>query len=199
MEVTGAPQGFIVRILTFWWGMRASMRGILNAEPGEGRILSFAILSGFLHFLGETARTWLAPETASLAQEELVGRIAAGFVAALLFRTLALYGVAGIAGLICRRAGGQGGWRETRAAVFWASLVAAPLALLAAIAEGVFLRVHLPFAPILSLVGPLAFAFALSACLAEAHRFARISTVFLWVAGIVCGLYFTGYVIASFR
>jgi len=83
------------------------------------------MLSGFFHFLGTLALIWLDPATRAAEPGALLGEVGAEFAGALVFRTLALYGVAGLAGLVARAVGGTGGYYETRAALFWAALVAA--------------------------------------------------------------------------
>ena len=194
--VASARQALAVRILLFWGDMRGSMRSLLDEEPGQGRLIFHAMLSGLVVFLGAVAGLWLDPATATIPPDELTARVAAAFIGAMFFRTLALYGVAGIAGLAARAAGGVGGGRDTRAAVFWAALAAAPLGFVATLAYG-FLDLPGDAAPmLLKSLAPVGFAVALSPCLAEAHGFRRASVVFgcvgLGALGVVAAAWLAG-------
>lgn len=196
--IASERQSLTLRVLFFWADMRGSMRALIDEEPSEGRLLFFAMLSGFVVFLGSAASLWLDPATGAIAPDELTGRVAASFIGAVFFRTLALYGVAGIAGLLARRAGGLGGWRDTRAAVFWSALAAAPLGFAATVADRLVLSGEGAGGLLLGSLAPMAFAVALSTCLAEVHGFRRASIVFgcvgLVAVGVVAAAWLAGEV-----
>ena len=171
------------RVAGFWLDMRGSTRALLDEAPGEGRLLAFAMLSGFLFWLQSMAELWLDPATAFVPEAELLGRVSAGLVAAMFFRTLALYGVAAISRLLARAAGSAADWKEMRIAVFWSSLVAAPVGLFVTVVSGLA-NVQSGLA---GAAGSLAFAIALSYSIAEAAGFRRPLVVFAFIACLAFG------------
>lgn len=187
-QAASTRQALATRVLVFWADMRGSMRALLAEAPGEGRLLALAMVSGLITFLATVTGMWLDPATAAIGPDELTARVAAAFVGALLFRTLFLYGLAALAGLGARAAGGRGDWRETRAAVFWASLVAAPVGFAATLADRLGPMGAGAAGVVLQSLAPMALAVALSACLAEAHGFRRAWLVFLGVSVAVLGV-----------
>jgi len=169
--VSPAPSGIVARVLTAWVDLRGSMRAVIEAGPSEGTLLVFAMASGLLRFLGRLADLWLGPEAARAGREELVSRIGAEFAGAMVFRVIALYALALLVWGGVRAAGGTGGPRQTRIALFWSALVAAPVMLAATLAGLAAGAARLALAPVLELAAGLAFAVALAAGLAEAHGF----------------------------
>lgn len=147
------------------------MRWLLDREPREGTLLALAMLSSLVWFLGRMAELWLSPAAATMGEAGLIGRVQGELVAALFFRTLALYAIAGLAGLAARAAGGTGSWRDSRAATFWAAVVAAPVMLAATVLAAVVADAPEPMPMAIRSMGSFAFAWALSFCLAEAHGF----------------------------
>lgn len=174
----------VERLLTAWNDLRGSMRWLLSRDPREGTLLAMAMASGVIAFLGRAGALWLSPEAAELGEAALRGRLQNELAAALFFRTLMLYLVAGLAGLVARAFGGHGSWKASRAATFWAALLAAPV-----LAAGELLAAPLP--PLAALaaavLAQLAFAWAFAACFAEAHGFASVPRVLavVLVAGLV--------------
>jgi len=180
------------RVLGAWADLRGSMRAELDQAPGEPKLLAWVMLSGLIWFLGRVVVLKLGPIAPTLDPDYVVMRIGAEFVGSMFFRTLAFYGVAALAGATAMKAGGTGSWRESRAAMFWAALVAAPVML-----AGTLLSVLLADAPaevrlIARMIGALAFAWAAAQCIAEAHGFARVwlvlAAVFVAVGAFVTGL-----------
>ncbi|MEO0820362.1 MAG: YIP1 family protein [Pseudomonadota bacterium] len=182
----GREHGFLTRIVFAWSDLRASMRAVLDSQPGEGRLLMFAVLSGLIIFAARAFDLTVLSSRGAISPELLRAEFARSFFALVLARTLGLYGVAAIARIVARSAGGTGSWRETRAAIFWASLVSAPVRLLSS------LLMLLPLPAILAQgviwLAPSAFAVVTAYCLAETHGFSRVWVVFLVVAGITLAL-----------
>jgi hypothetical protein len=164
------------------------MRGVLDAAPSEGRILMFAMTSGAILFLAECVSLAFSAARAAVPPDRLSASFAAAFTALLILRPLMLYGLAALSGLAARVAGGTGSWRETRAAVCWAAVVAAPVGLAATLVEEVLL-VLAAVTVDLGVVSVAAFAGMLSYCLAEAHGFRRAWLVFLIIAGLTFALW----------
>lgn len=170
-RTTGGRVGPTGQVLGAWADLRGSTRRLLASDPREGTLLALALASGAIWFLGRIAGLWLSPEAAGLGEAALIGRAQAEFVAAVFFRTLMLYAVAALAGLAARAFGGTGGWKDTRAAVFWAALVAAPVLLAVNVLAALLEPVSEPAAAVIRSLGGLAFAWAFAVCIAEAHGF----------------------------
>jgi len=170
--------GVIMRMLTAWRDLPGSMRAVLAERPGEGALLAMAMLSGLLRFLGRLAGLWLGPGAAGTPPEALLSRIGAEFAGALVFRTLALYAVALLLWGLARLLGGRGGVYATRATLFWAALVAAPVMLMADLA-GLAAAALGGGTMAAGVLGGMAFALAAAHGVAAAHGLA------LWRAGLV--------------
>jgi hypothetical protein len=173
MERSLASAGLVLRVLGAWADLRGSLRDELDRAPSEGRLLFYVMLSGLIWFIGRAAVLSWGPLAPIMSEDEYTGRLASEFVGALFFRTLAFYGLAGLAGLIARAAGGTGSWRDSRAAVFWAALVAAPVILAATFLSLLLADLPGQAGAIASMLGAVAFAWAAAQCLTEAHGFAR--------------------------
>lgn len=192
---TGTPaQGSLtLRVLTAWADMGASMRWLMGLRPSESAILMLIMMSGAFHFLGSLARLWLAPGTAEMAEGELLSRVGAEFAGALIFRTLALYGLAMLGHWLARAFTGTGSGRDSRAAMAWAALVAAPVTLVFTLAGLTIGPMIGPEASAVMLqIGPLLLAFALSQCFSEVHGFTRpwavLGVIAVLVFALIAGL-----------
>jgi Yip1 domain len=181
-------------MLGAWADLRGSMRVELDRHPSEGRLLFYVMVSGLFWFIGRYTLLVSSPQALAMGQDEFIARVGAEFVAAVFFRSLAFYALAALAGVIARAAGGSGDWRDSRAAMFWAALVAAPVML-----AGTFLSVLLTGVPgqaadIAAMLGGVAFAWVVAHCYAEAHGFASTWRVLAAVAGLAAA--FAGSVYA---
>jgi len=173
------------RIVSAWGDLRGSMRALLAAGPSEGFLLFLAMLSGLILLLGNLAVLWLGPAGA-MAPDAIVMRVGAEVVGALFYRTLGLYLVAGLGWALARAFGGVGSGRDSRAALFWAALVAAPVGFGAGLAEAVLAPVApLWLAETAGQAGMLAFALATAHCMAEAHGFKSAWAVFAVIAAVL--------------
>lgn len=190
--------------------MRQATRDLLDENPSEPRLLFFVLLSDVIFFLNMGLKFVISPAGEQASQglpEEFAGAVGGLITLAFLVRTATLYVFSGMVAVVCRLFGGQGSFRDTRAGIFWASLVAAPIGV-----AGALLVVALgwleTFAPIFGepvfmmpaqLLGVVAFVFFVSASVAESHRFRNTSPVFiafsiLTVVLLVAGLYVWGTV-----
>jgi hypothetical protein len=164
-----APRGLVDRMARTWAAPRAVVRREIDAAD-EARLLFYAVAASALGALGLIGAQALnpAPGVAADFNRWVVTQTVVG----LFFRPLGLYGAAALMALVCRRLGGRGGWRDTRAAVFWTALVAAPagvaLAVLGAAATGIG---HAPAAVAAAgtAAGSALWAVLLAPALAEAH------------------------------
>lgn len=185
MEQALREGGLIWRVLAAWADLRGSMRFELERRPTEGRLLYYAILSGLIWFLGRAALLAWGPLAPTYAPDEFRARLAAELVSSVFFRTLALYALAAVVGAIARAAGGTGGWRHSRAALFWAALVAAPAILAAHLLSVLLTGVPGRAGEIAGMLGALAFGWTAAQCIAEAHGFASGLRVLAVMAALV--------------
>lgn len=173
------------RVIGAWGNMRASTRALIEERPSEARLLFFVMLSDVIFFLARTLSLVVAPNAA--AAKVLPLEVALWLIGVFVLRTAALYLFSGVICFFARLIGGTGTWRETRTAVFWASLVAAPVGVLGAmIGTGLG---HLagefpvlgtdPFVIGPLILGPVAFVWFISASVAEAHKARLTSLVFM--------------------
>lgn len=176
------------RALGAWADLRGSLRAELERSAGEARLLFYAVLSGVIWFLGRAALLAWGPVAPMLSDEEFLRLIGAELVSAVLYRTLALYLVAAVVGLVAKRFGGTGSWRDSRAAVFWGALVAAPVILAATLVSMLLTGVPGRAAEIASMLGVFASAWVLAHCIAEAHGFASPWRVLAVIAALVSAL-----------
>jgi hypothetical protein len=173
------------RVMGAWRDMRTSTRALIDERPSEARLLFFVMLSDVIFFLARTLSLVVAPAAAT--EKFLPLEIGLWLIAVFVLRTATLYVFSGMICAVARALGGAGSWRETRTAVFWASLVAAPVGVLGAlIGAGLgHLATEIPvFAADPFIIGPLvlgpvAFVWFISASVAEAHGARRTSPIFI--------------------
>ena len=168
--------------------MRAATRTLIDEDPTEPRLLFLVLMSDVIFFLRFGVRLVVSPSAAIEQTLPLPAALGVGLIGILLLRTFTLYVFAALVSIVGRLLGGSGGFKDTRAAVFWGSLVSAPIGVLGALVGAAFANFESVY-PILStpvfawpplLIGVVAFVFFLSAGIAEAHRFARTSPVFIF-------------------
>lgn len=180
------------RMTDAWADMRLSTRRLLNEQPSEARLLFYVLLSDMIFFLSWSVRTLVSPSAGSTSAVPV--EIGFWLVVALLMRTSAMYVLSMVAGSVLRICGGRGSWRETRTAVFWGALVAAPFGFLLALVSVAF-RMLAPSAAVFGedlvallpyWISIVPFVWFISAGLAEVHGFRNTTTVFLYmtVAGL---------------
>lgn len=199
MDQALPSSGLAWRALAAWADLRGSLRAELERGPSEGRLLYYAVLSGLVWFLGRAALVAWGPEAPALTADMFRARIAAELVSAVFFRTLALYALAAVIGAVARAAGGTGSWRDSRAALFWAALVAAPAVLAAHLLSVLLTGVPGQAGAIAGMLGALAFGWAAAHCIAEAHGFRSpvrvLGVMAALVAAFVGGFWLFGQVL----
>ena len=180
MQTAAVGNGLYDRAVRTWSAPRAAV--LHEIETGsESRLVFYAFASSVLFTLAAVAAKTLNPtETIAQAWETWV---ITQVVVGTFFRPLALYGVAGIIGLLCRAGGGTGSYYATRVAVFWTALVAAPagvaLTVLGGGATGL-LGAPEKIGLLGETLGSVVWAVLLVPALAVAHGFA--STRGIWAA-----------------
>ena len=199
MDQALTSSGLAWRVLAAWANLRGSMRTELDRGPSEGRLLYYAVLSGLVWFLGRAALLAWGPVAPALTAELFRARIAAELISAVFFRTLALYALAAIIGAVARASGGTGSWRDSRAALFWAALVAAPAMLAAHLLSVLLTGVPGQAGAIAVMLGALAFGWAAAHCIAEAHGFRSplrvLGVMAALVAAFIGAFWLTGQVL----
>ncbi|MEO1724139.1 MAG: YIP1 family protein [Pseudomonadota bacterium] len=193
--------------------MRRATRLLLDENPTEPRLLFYVLMSDVIFFLNFGMKFAVAPgqNVENALPSELASAIGGLVAICFLLRTGTLYVFSGATAFICRQFGGKGSWRDTRAGIFWASLVAAPIGVAGALVV-IVMGILAPQLPILAepvvqlpaqLIGVIAFVFFVSASVAESHGFKKTSPIFiafslLTVAILVAGLYLLGSLRAAF-
>lgn len=126
------PIGLVNRILAGWRDLRGSFRAEIAAGHQEPRLLAYAMGGCVALVLARAPQSVLGMLDGAAAAGEPVSAtmlVVMQVVAALFFLPLMLYGVAALARMALRLFGGKGGWFDTRLAVFWSLVLAAPILL----------------------------------------------------------------------
>jgi len=188
MDQALSTGGVLWRMLGAWADLRRSMRAELNRAPTEGRLLFYIMLAGLFTFVGEAMELAYGPLALTMPDDQFRGRLAAAFIAIFFFLTLLSYAVAATGGALARTMGGTGSWRDSRAALFWAALVAAPAVLGAKLLALVLAGLPGPIVGSVEMLGGVAYAWTTAHCFAEAHGFVSAWKVLAVVAGLVAAL-----------
>jgi len=172
--------------------MREATRTLIEESPSEPRLLFFVLMSDVIFFLSFGVRLVVSPSEAIEHAMPLPAALGGALVGVLLLRTLTMYIFAGLVKILGWPFGGRGSFKELRAGVFWASLVAAPVGVLGALVGAVFANLEKAYpvfaSPLLAwpplLIGVVAFVYFLAAGVAEAHRFRRTTPIF-WLFSLM--------------
>lgn len=196
MSEDARPRGLIDRIVGAYWDFSGSTRALLADRPSDATLLSFMLLAAFVSLCGDIAAQsfarsgpWTDAELDVLTSQ-IVGRLLVG--------PLGLYLVSALVGAIARGFGGGGGWYETRVAMAWSLLVAAPWTFTAQLVAGglgaTFAAAGAETAWIATAATAPLLGTALyiwGACLAGAHGFSSprlvVGVAIALVAGVVGG------------
>lgn len=187
-------------IMYAWWHMRRSTANLVASGPSELYLAWLLLLSTLGFMLAWTIRAVLVPTPEGLSFVALeFGALAQAAVV----RVAAMYLFALILAAGCRVLGGLGSWRDTRIAVFWAGLVAAPInvALALAVALLHLISDRFPFAgaPLMTSMfywfGLLVFVWYLAGGVSRVQRFRSTAPCFLYLTlgtlvSVLLALYF---------
>ncbi|MDE0532321.1 MAG: YIP1 family protein [Albidovulum sp.] len=157
-------------ILRTYVNPRQAIRNKLGDGTGEGQALAYLLAACLMHFCSRLPQ--LSRESANNTEDLSFPALASGqFIGAVLVAPLAFYALAAASRLIGRAFGGRSNWRNSRIALFWSLLSAAPLGLVAGAAS---MLLPLEFAPIvmnvLSWVAAGAFALIWAIGILEAEN-----------------------------
>jgi hypothetical protein len=180
---TAAYPGLVLGVARFFYDPRGSMRAVLNSYPNEGRLLTYALVAAGIIIAGRIAMIlgFIPPEA------DRMGMITAE-VAGIVVFPLAYYAVSALGTLIARGFGGQGSWRDGRAAFFWAALVSAPVVVLSSLLPRMLSGIPFEVLTAIGQIGGVFFAWALAQCYAEAFGFRRAWLVFATICAMIFGL-----------
>jgi hypothetical protein len=180
--------GVLWRMLGAWADLRGSMRVELDRAPSEGRLLFYAMFAGLFRFAGAAMALTYGPLALVTPADVFRGKIAAAFIVIFLFLPLVYYAVAAIGGALARSMGGSGGWYNSRAALFWAALVAAPVILASKLLALILAGLPGLVTGSVEMLGEVAFAWTTAHCFAEAHDFDSAWRVFAVVAALAAAI-----------
>jgi hypothetical protein len=193
-ETEARPNGLVDRWRRTWRDTRAVVRNEIETGS-ESRLIFYALAGSVLFSMAAVAAKTLNPT--DLIAQNAEAWVITQIVVGTFIRPLALYGVAAIAGLLCRAGGGTGGYYATRTAVFWTGLVAAPvgvgLTIIGATASGL-LGAPDKIGLLGETLGSAVWAYLLAPALAEAHGFRStrgiwaVLALILLVAWMLAGL-----------
>lgn len=196
-QYSDVPEGVWTRMRHSWLNMRAVTRKLLDEAPSEGRLIFYLVMSDLIFFLSWTFKTVVVPvtqETDGPLPEDPGLRLVLVLILALLVRTAMFYLASVVVWVMCRGVGGDGNWRDTKAGMFWGSLVSAPYGFAAAIVTVLLLQVEgtlisselavlIPF-----VIAMLPFVWYISAGVSEAHRFTQSIVLFVVLSIVVFGI-----------
>lgn len=190
-----ARRGLVAEVAGAYRDPRGAMARQVAAGLSEPRAFFHLMLAcglGFVASLPNAVRAARGIE----ADDPLAAAVAAHFFGYVFVAPLLLYGVAALLHLAARAFGGRGGFLAARAALFWALVLAAPMALGLALA-GALLEMAgggrlLPWLGLLGYAGFAFWIWLLAASLAEAEGFAATgrvaAAVALGFAGVAIGV-----------
>jgi len=176
------------RIRDAWTDMRLSTNRLVAEKPSEARLFFYVLMSDLIFFISWSLKTVVSPTAIAISKLPL--EIGLWLIVALFCRSFAMYFFSILLGSAARVMGGTGTWRETRVAVFWGALVAAPFGFLCAVLAVVLSSLE-PIHPMFGAdwialppywLSLIPFVWFISAGLAEVHGFKRTETMFAAMA-----------------
>ncbi|MEM9716432.1 MAG: hypothetical protein AAF826_07935 [Pseudomonadota bacterium] len=192
--------GVWARVQASWLDMRGMTRSLLDQAPSEGRLIFYLVISDLVFFLSWTFKTLIFPSEDSNFFAVNDGAVETPILifilllVALMVRTALFYVASVLVWIMCKGVGGQGNWRDTKAGMFWGSLVSAPFGFLAALLTIAILQfgsgyvsdawaVVAPF-----ILAMLPFVWYISAGVSESHKFTQSFVLFIILSIVVFGI-----------
>jgi len=174
----GVPRhpGLILGVARFYYDPRGSVRGMLASQPGEPRLFAYAIIAAAIVLAGRLV------DVSVTGEGNLMPRVLEQIGSTMFFVPLFYYGLAALGTMLAQTFGGEGGWRDGRAAFFWAALVSAPLVTASKLAPLLVAGGPESLSAVLGMIGPVAFGVATAYCFTEAFGFRRVWTVAVAIA-----------------
>ncbi|MEM7059417.1 MAG: hypothetical protein AAF557_17675 [Pseudomonadota bacterium] len=175
--------GLILGIARFYYDPRGAMRGVLDSQPSEPRLLAYIMIAAMVLLAGRLVQLSFA------GGEQVLASSLAQTVSLLFFMPLACYGLAALGTWVSRKFGGVGNWSNGRAAFFWATLVSSPVTTGAALFQVVLGTDGLAH-QVVGQIGSVFLAWALAVCFAETFGFKRVLLVLAFMLGVVLAMIF---------
>ncbi|MEL6125374.1 MAG: YIP1 family protein [Pseudomonadota bacterium] len=173
-------------------------RGVIREQRdrgvGEERVLFYVIAAGLLIFVARLPGLTRQAGDLGSGVEEIGGIIGSWFLISVIVFALLWYGIAALARLTCRFAGGQGTGFEARHALFWATLATTPFLIAAGSVEALGLVTQQNALSLagrylgLSGLGGLLLLWLWAGCLAELEGFRSQPRVFATILAVLLGL-----------
>ena len=185
-------EGVWVRIQHSWTHMGKVTRKLIDEAPSEGRLIFYLVMSDLIFFLSWSFKTIVVPAMESDLDTPFI--IGIWLLVALMVRTAAFYLASILVWVMCKGVGGQGNWRDTKAGMFWGSLVSAPFGFVAALLTVGLLQVD---ASVLSnqwaviipfLLAMVPFVWYIANGVSAAHRFTQPYVLFIVLSIVVFGI-----------
>ena len=173
---------------------RGVMRQQRDRGTGEDRVLFFVMAAGLLIFIARLPGLTRQAGTLGSGSDEIGGIIGSWFLISVIVFALLWYGVAALARLASRLSGGTGTGLGARHALFWATLAATPMLLVAGSLEalgmvsGQALLVQAGVWLGLSGLGGVVLLWLWAGCLAEVEGFTSQPKVFGVIFAVLIGL-----------
>ena len=186
------PEGVWTRMRHSWVDMAGVTRKLIDEAPSEGRLIFYLVMSDLIFFLSWTFKTIIFPAMESELDTPFI--IGLWLLGALMVRTAAFYVASVIVWIMCAGVGGKGDWRDTKAGMFWGSLVSAPFGFAAAVLTVFLLQldgagvsdiwaVIIPF-----LLAMVPFVWYISSGVSAAHKFTQPFVLFIVLSIVVFGI-----------
>ncbi|MEM0976741.1 MAG: YIP1 family protein [Pseudomonadota bacterium] len=189
---TDQADGIFSRMRKSWTDMEGVTRRLIDEAPSEGRLIFYLVMSDLIFFLSWTFKTVIFPAMEDTPDAPLV--VGIWLLIALMVRTGMFYCASVIVWIMCKGVGGEGNWRDTKAGMFWGSLVSAPFGFLAALVTVVLLQfdesvissgwaVVIPF-----LLAMVPFVWYISSGVSAAHKFTQSYVLFTVLSIVTFGI-----------
>ncbi len=114
-------------ILGAYKSFPASMRRQLAMEPREEKLLLYVVLACFIGLIARMPGIIELANTSTNEEVTLLNAIGTNIVSTMFYGPIMLYIIAALSHIVSKIFKGQGSFRNTRLALFWAVLVISPL------------------------------------------------------------------------
>lgn len=189
-----ARPGLFGAFLRFYRDPRGSVRAVLEANPAEAKLLVILMLAMALIFCARIVQIHVQFQNPDDRLELIMQQM----VSQLLFLPLFYYGLAALVTAVSRLCGGVGGWKNGRVAVFWSTLVAAPVVLMSLLLPLVTTAWPMAILPVvIAQLGSVFLAWALAQSIAAAFEFTRTWLVFACVCLPAAVLFVVAWLLRS--
>lgn len=169
----------------FYHDPRGSVRVARRAASREATLIGWLMVAMLIILIGNlVALSGRVPTT----HPDFTPEAGAALMALIFIAPLLWYAMAVVVTLGARLFGGRGGWQDGRIALFWATLVSAPLLAMSEVGSALAMDTSAEAGTVIGQVGPVFFGWALAQCITEVFGFSRTWAVFLVIGALVLAL-----------